>query len=80
MFFLMYDYDYNWRAKCNHYKIKEMDDKVWEVWVIGGGLWLLFLIVIWTVLTLYDLYVIVTNDGVYVIDKKNVLCWGPMET
>ena len=46
-------------------------------------MWLLFLKDICTVLT-YDLYVIVINDGVYVVVKKNVLCWGllltPMET
>ena len=38
---------------------------------IGGGV---FLIVIGIVLTLYDLYVIVINDGVYMVDKMNVLC------
>ena len=25
---------------------------------------------------LYDLYIMVINDGVYVVDKMNVLCWG----
>ena len=46
--------------------------------VLGGmsncwGLWWLFFIAICDVLTLYDLYVIVINDGVYVVDKLNVL-------
>ena len=44
------------------------------------GLWWLFLIVICIVLTLYDLYVIVINDGVYVVDKMNVPCWSQLLT
>ena len=36
----------------------------------GWVLWWLFLIVIWFVLTLYDLYAIVIKDRVYVVDKK----------
>ena len=39
-----------------------------------GGLWWLFLIANCIVFTLYDLYVIVINDGVYMVDKMNVLC------
>ena len=42
---------------------------------MGWGLWLLFLIVIWFVLTLYDLYAIVVRDRVYVVDKINAECW-----
>ena len=41
-----------------------------------GVLWWLFLRVMCVVLMLYDFYVIVINDGVYMVDKINVLCWG----
>ena len=51
---------------------------------LGGmgnrGLWWLFLIVIWFVLTLYDLYAIVVKDKVDMIDKMNVECWGLLLT
>ena len=40
----------------------------------------LFLIVIWVVLTLYDLYAIVVKDRVYVVDKMNVECRGLLLT
>ena len=39
-------------------------------------LWWLFLMVIWFMLMLYDLYTIVVKDRVYVVDKMNVECWG----
>ena len=45
-----------------------------------GGLWWLFLIVIWFVLTLYDLYAIVIKDRVDVVDEMNVECWGLLLT
>ena len=44
------------------------------------GLWWLFFIVIWFVLTLYDLYPIVVKDRVYVVDKMYVACWGLLLT
>ena len=69
----MYDDDYNWRANCCHYKIKEIDlGNRWlvlEVWVIVGWLRGLLLIVIWFVLMLYDLCDIIEKDrgGVLVV-------------
>ena len=56
--------DYYWRAKCSHYKIKEIDSGFWEVWVIVGGLWWLFFIVICFVFTLCDLYAILVKYSV----------------
>ena len=51
---IMYDDDNNWRAMCYHYKIR----------VVVGGYDGYYLIVIWLVLTLYDLYAVVVKDRV----------------
>ena len=50
-----------------------------EAWVIFVGGWL-FLIVIWIVLTFYDLYAMVVKDWMYVVDEMNLDCWGLLLT
>ena len=45
-----------------------------------GNRWGLFLIAIFIVLMLHNLIIIVINDGVYMVDKMNVLCLGLLLT
>ena len=77
--YFMYEDDYNCRVKCCHYKIKEMDGGLGIMGNSRGLRWL-FLIVIWFVFTLCDLYAVVVKDRGYVVDKINVKSWGLLLT